>query len=87
MKIEIKSTISHYGTGRYHIEIPSYVRDDIEPFIGKKIKIVNSIDKINFLSKVTTYGPNRIHIEIPVSVNDDIEPFIGKKIKFTINSK
>lgn len=86
MKIEIKSKISHYGTGRYHIEIPAYVRDDIEHFIGEKIKITNDSNKISFLSRVSTYGPNRVHVEIPASMNDNIKKFLGKKIKFVIKT-
>jgi len=40
MKAEFKSKISQFTGDRLHIEIPSYVRDDFEKFVGKKIKVV-----------------------------------------------
>ncbi len=40
MKTEFKSKVSQFTGERLHIEIPSYVRDDIEKFIGNKIRVI-----------------------------------------------
>jgi len=96
MKTEFKSKVTKYASGRYHIEIPSYVREDLEYFIGKKILVVitikyktknNEHTKTRFESKVTTYGPERIHIEIPSSLKNESKKLLGEKIIVDIKTK
>lgn len=94
MKTEFKSKVTKYASGRYHIEIPSYVREDLEDFIGEKIivdiKIKSQSTKDNeqiktkFESKVTTYGPERLHIEIPSSLKNESKKLLGEKLIVSI---
>lgn len=95
MKIEFRSKIRKYASGRFHIEIPSYVREDIENFIGKCIKVsiqtkpdkLKKPQKLKFESRVSTYGPERVHIEIPVSAEKESKKLLGEKIIITIETK
>lgn len=93
MKAEFRSKVTKYNIGRYHIEIPSYVREDIEDFTGECIKVSikkkspKTNNQIKFESKVSTYGPERIHIEIPASFKEESKKLLGEKIIVLIEIK
>lgn len=93
MKAEFRSRITKFGTDRNHIEIPSYVREDFEDYIGKCIKVIikkksdKNKNQLSFESRITNIGHERIHIEIPASNQEESKKLLGEKIKIIIQTQ